>query len=138
MTTSPDADILDLLRDDYRRFPHHQTYSIYADDVRFKDPMTEFRGCDRYRQMIGFIQTWFQDPQLDLHQIQQTGDRIRTDWTLSWTTPLPWNPRIQIDGWSDLRLNEAGKITEHIDYWHCSRLNVLMQHVPWAIAGKRR
>ena len=138
MTSPPSTDILELLRDDYRRFPHDQTYSIYADDVRFKDPMNEFRGCDRYRQMIGFIQTWFREPQLDLHQIQQEGDRIRTDWTLSWTTPLPWQPRIHIEGWSDLHLNADGKISAHIDYWHCSRLDVLAQHLPWAIAQKKR
>jgi len=121
-------DILEILQDDYRKFPNDQTYSLYADDVYFKDPMTEFRGCDRYRQMIGLIKTWFLNPQLDLHNIQQTGSNIRTDWTLSWTTPLPWKPNIQITGWSELTLNEAGLIASHIDYWHCSRLDVLKQH----------
>ena len=121
-------DILEILQDDYRKFPNDQTYSLYADDVYFKDPMTEFRGCDRYRQMIGLIKTWFLNPQLDLHNIQQTGSNIRTDWTLSWTTPLPWKPNIQITGWSELTLNEAGLIASHIDYWHCSRLDVLRQH----------
>ncbi len=122
-------DILEILKDDYRKFPDDQTYSLYAADVYFKDPMTEFRGCDRYRQMIGFIKTWFLNPHLDLHTIQQTGSTIRTDWTLSWTTPLPWKPHIQITGWSELTLNEAGLIVSHIDYWHCSRLDVLKQHV---------
>ena len=121
-------DILEILQDDYRKFPNNQTYSLYADDVYFKDPITEFRGCDRYRQMIGLIKTWFLNPQLDLHNIQQTGSNIRTDWTLSWTTPLPWKPNIQITGWSELTLNHAGLIAAHIDYWHCSRLDVLKQH----------
>ena len=121
-------DILKILQDDYRKFPNDQTYSLYADDVYFKDPMTEFRGCDRYRQMIGLIKTWFLNPQLDLHNIQKTGSNIRTDWTLSWTTPLPWKPNIQITGWSELTLNQAGLIAAHIDYWHCSRLDVLRQH----------
>ena len=121
-------DILEILQDDYRKFPNNQTYSLYADDVYFKDPITKFRGCDRYRQMIGLIKTWFLNPQLDLHNIQQTGSNIRTDWTLSWTTPLPWKPNIQITGWSELTLNQAGLIAAHIDYWHCSRLDVLRQH----------
>lgn len=122
------TDILTILKEDYQRFPDDQSYNLYAEDVYFKDPMNEFRGCDRYRQMIGFIKRWFTDPRLDLHNIQQTGRDIRTDWTLSWTTPLPWQPRIAIDGWSELRLNEAGLIESHIDYWHCSRLDVLKQH----------
>ncbi len=120
-------DILEILKADYRKFPQDQTYSIYASDVYFKDPMNEFRGCDRYRQMIGFINTWFINPQLDLHDIQQANDQIRTDWTLSWTTPLPWKPRTQIPGWSELTLNAEGLICAHIDYWHCSKLDVLRQ-----------
>lgn len=121
-------DILEILKADYRNFPKHQTYSIYAADVYFKDPLNEFRGCDRYRQMIGFIDTWFRHPQLDLHQIQRHDNDIRTDWVLSWTTPLPWQPRIHIPGWSELKLNDTGLISSHIDYWHCSKWDVVKQH----------
>jgi hypothetical protein len=122
------TDILTILKEDYRRFPDDQSYELYTDDVYFKDPMNEFRGCDRYRQMIGFIKQWFTTPRLDLHNIRQAGNEIRTDWTLSWTTPLPWKPRIAINGWSELRLNDDGLIESHIDYWNCSRLDVLKQH----------
>lgn len=122
-------DILEILKADYRNFPKNQTYSVYADDVYFKDPMNEFRGCDRYQTMIRFIDTWFQNPQLDLHDIQRHDNNIRTDWTLSWTTPLPWKPRIHVPGWSELKLNDAELIVSHIDYWHCSRWDVVKQHV---------
>ena len=121
-------DILEILKTDYHNFPKNQTYSIYANDVYFKDPMNEFRGCDRYQRMIHFIETWFLNPQLNLHSIQKNGNAIRTDWTLSWTTPLPRKPRICIPGWSELTLNETGLIMSHIDYWHCSRFDVLKQH----------
>ncbi|NET50611.1 MAG: hypothetical protein F6K09_18345, partial [Merismopedia sp. SIO2A8] len=39
-----------------------------------------------------------------------------------------WNPRIRISGWSELTLNAEGLISAHIDYWHCSRFDVLKQH----------
>jgi hypothetical protein len=120
-------DILEILKQDYQRFPVDQTYSLYANDVFFKDPLNEFRGLDRYKKMIGFIQTWFINPQLDLHDISQSGDTIKTRWTLSWTTPLPWKPRISIPGWSELRLNADGLISSHIDYWDIPRLDVLKQ-----------
>jgi hypothetical protein len=122
-------DILDVLIEDYRKFPHDQTYSVYTEDVYFKDPVYEYRGRDRYQRMIEFIKTWFLDPKLDLQAIQRTGDTIRTDWTLSWTTPLPWKPRIHINGWSQLTLNGEDQITAHIDYWHCSRWDVIKQLV---------
>lgn len=120
--------ILESLKADYQQFPHNQTYSLYAEDVFFKDPMTQFRGVNRYQTMIRFIETWFRNCTMQVHDIQQNGDRIRTDWTLSWNTPLPWKPHIAISGWSDLTINEQGLITSHIDHWHCSKLDVIKQH----------
>jgi Uncharacterized conserved protein (DUF2358) len=124
-------DLLTVLRQDYDRFPQDQTYGLYAEDVFFKDPMTEFRGVKKYQEMIATIDRFFKDLQLDLHEIQQTDHQIRTDWTLSWTTPLPWKPRITISGWSELTIDGAGLISQHIDYWHCTRWNVLQQHAPF-------
>ena len=127
--------IIEILQEDYQRFPRDQTYDIYAKDVYFKDPMTEFRGIKRYQSMIGFMSHWFQNIQMELHDIKQMGDlpeplrdRIETQWTLSWTTPLPWQPRIAISGRSELMLNEQNLIISHIDYWDCSRWDVLRQH----------
>jgi hypothetical protein len=129
-------DILQRLREDYARFPIEQSYDLYATDVFFQDPMSQFRGIDRYKQMIGMIDQFFTQPQLTLHDIQQTGQAIRTDWTLSWTTPLPWQPRISISGWSELKLNESDLISSHIDYWHCSKFDVIKQHFPVVIFHK--
>jgi hypothetical protein len=121
-------DVIEILKDDYQRFPVNQTYNIYAENVYFKDPLNEFRGIKRYREMIGFMNSWFQNVKMDLHDIRREKDTIHTEWTLNWTTPLPWQPRIAIPGRSELKLNEHGLIISHIDYWHCSRLDVVKQH----------
>lgn len=120
-------DLLAILRQDYDRFPQDQTYDIYAEDVFFRDPLNQFRGIQRYQQMIGFMQRWFLETKLELHEIQQQDDRIRTDWTLRWVAPLPWRPHLAISGWSELTLNAEGKIVSHIDYWHSSPWQVLQQ-----------
>jgi Uncharacterized conserved protein (DUF2358) len=120
--------IIEILKEDYQRFPVNQTYNIYAPNVYFQDPLNKFRGVKRYKEMINFIQTWFLDIKMDLHNIQPLGDTIKTEWTLSWNTPLPWKPRISIPGWSELGLNSDGLIVSHIDYWNCSRLDVVKQH----------
>jgi hypothetical protein len=120
--------VLDILRADYARFPDNQTYDIYDDQVYFKDPMTAFRGRDRYEKMVGFIQTWFKQPRMDVHELQQSGDVITTQWTLHWTTPLPWQPRISIPGRTEIKLNAAGKIISHIDTWDISQWAVIRQH----------
>ncbi len=120
-------EIIEVLRDDYLRFPENQSFNIYAEDVFFKDPLNEFRGVKRYREMISFIERWFVDTKMDLYEIEQEGERILTRWRLSWNAPLPWKPRISISGWSELRVNGEGLIVSHVDYWDCSRWDVVKQ-----------
>lgn len=122
--------LIEIIRSDYQQFPNNQSYNIYAEDVYFKDPLTEFRGLKRYESLIDFIRKWFKDINLELHNIKQVEDTIHTEWTLNWTTPLPWQPRISIPGWSELKINSDQRIISHIDYWHCSRWEVIKQHFP--------
>lgn len=124
-----DIDVVcDRIRQDYANFPDQQSYDLYATDVYFRDPLNEFNGVDRYRDMIGFIARWFQHPNLELHTLEKTSDHtFQTQWTLSWITPVPWQPRISIPGWTEYRVNGEGQIVSHIDYWKCSRWNVLTQ-----------
>lgn len=121
-------DILDQIRLDYQRFPHDQSYHLYADDVYFEDPLNQFRGVERYRRMIGFIARWFRQIDLQLHHIEYASPRqITTRWTLRWVAPLPWQPAMGIPGHSQLTLGDDGKVISHIDYWDCPRLAVLKQ-----------
>lgn len=120
--------VIEQLKADYNRFPKAQSYDMYAENVYFKDPMNEFRGVEQYRQMIGFIEQWFRDIALELHDVEQPqANTIITRWTLCFTAPTPWQPRISIPGWSELQLNSAGLICSHIDYWNYSRWAVLKQ-----------
>jgi Uncharacterized conserved protein (DUF2358) len=121
-------DIITTLRQDYVKFPLDQSYEIYAEDVYFKDPLTQFRGLPRYRKTIEFIQTWFKNPHLELYEIDRVDRLITTRWLLSWNTPLPWHPRIEIPGKSELTLNDSDLIISHIDYWDRSPLDVFRQH----------
>ncbi len=130
-------DILETIKQDYQRFPQNQTYSIYAPDVYFKDPLNEFKGIDRYRKMIGFLEGFFRDIVLELHDIQQNDDTITTEWTLNMTPPLPWKPRIFIPGWTELKLNSDRQISSHIDRWHISPFNVLLQIFFWRKKGSQ-
>jgi hypothetical protein len=122
------TDILITLERDYENFPHQQTFAIYHPEVYFKDPLTEFRGLPRYQKMIQFLDRWFQAIDLQLHAMEQQDNLIKTRWTLAWTSPLPWKPRIAISGRSELTVNDQNLIISHIDYWDCSRGNVFKQH----------
>ncbi|MDE5086505.1 MAG: DUF2358 domain-containing protein, partial [Trichodesmium sp. St16_bin2-tuft] len=60
-------DVVSILKQDYQKFPADQNYSIYAENVYFEDPLNKFRGIGRYQKMISFMNNWFNDIQLDLH-----------------------------------------------------------------------
>lgn len=120
--------LVEQLQQDYARFPENQTFGLYAEDVRFKDPMNSFQGVDRYRNMIGFLSQFFSNIQMELHGIEQTSPTlISTQWTLHMDAPLPWSPRLSIPGRSELGVNDAGLISSHVDYWNCSKFSVLKQ-----------
>ncbi len=120
--------VSDRIRQDYGRFPHDQSYDLYAPDVYFQDPLNRFRGVARYQAMIAFMQRWFLEPTLELQSLELlTPKSFRTHWTLRWIAPLPWQPRMAIAGWTDYKLDDRDRIVAHIDYWHCSRWDVFKQ-----------
>ena len=96
------TNIIKTLKTDYERFPLDQTYSIYALDVYFQDPVFKFRGLELYKWMIKFIHIFFTNLQMDLHHIEQDQNMIKTEWTLSWNASLPWKPRISISAYPHL------------------------------------
>jgi Uncharacterized conserved protein (DUF2358) len=121
-------DILNQIKADYERFPQSPSYELYAQAVYFQDPMTRFQGIERYQQMIGFMAKWFLDIQLQLHDIAQPQpDTITTQWTLNFSAPMPWQPRISIPGASVLKLDAQGLIISHVDTWEISRWQVFQQ-----------
>ncbi len=121
--------IIEILKQDYQQFPKNQNYNIYADKVYFQDPLNKFIGIKRYKKMINFMATWFQEIKMELHNIDQEKNTIHTKWTLHWKTPLPWKPAIAISGRSELQLNQDNLIISHIDYWDCSIWDVIKQHL---------
>jgi hypothetical protein len=77
--------------------------------------------------MIDFLNNFFKDIEMKLHDIQRQEDTITTEWTLYMTPPLPWQPRLAIPGSSELLVNSEEIIVSHIDYWHIPRVDVLKQ-----------
>ncbi|RMF20994.1 MAG: DUF2358 domain-containing protein [Cyanobacteria bacterium J083] len=122
-------DIVEILKEDYQRFPFNQTYTIYAEDVYFQDPLNRFRGLEKYQKMIDFLTNFFSDITMELYKIERQGDTIYTEWSLKMISPLPWKPHLTIPGRSELQLNQQDLIISHIDYWHISIWDLLKQNL---------
>ena len=120
-------DLVKIIKEDYNRFPENQTYSIYAENIHFKDKIYDFYGLKKYQNMIGFLSKFFKNLHLELHDIQQNENQIDTRWTMSWNSPLPWQPFISVSGRSELKVQD-NLIVAHYDYWDCSIWNVVIQH----------
>ena len=128
LTIDNERDLVAILRSDYERFPDNQTFEVYADDVYFKDPLNEFRGVKKYKAMIGFLGNFFNDVEMEVHNLTREETTIKIEWTLNMTSPLPWKPRLSIPGWTELKVSDDNLIASHIDHWHISRWNVLRQN----------
>lgn len=119
--------LAEIIKQDYQQFPENQTYSIYAKNVHFKDPVYDFYGLKKYQQMIVFLKKWFKNLHLELHEIKETENQIDTRWTMSWNSPLPWQPFISVSGRSELKLKD-NLIIGHYDYWDKSFWDMIKQH----------
>ncbi|MDJ0903152.1 MAG: DUF2358 domain-containing protein [Xenococcus sp. MO_188.B8] len=122
-------DLVEVIKQDYQNFPQDQTYSIYAEDVYFEDPLNKFQGIARYQKMISFLGRFFHNIDLELHNISREKNIIKTEWTLKMTSPLPWKPRLIIPGWSELTINQDDLITAHRDFWKIAPIKVLWQNL---------
>ncbi len=94
----------------------------------FQDPLNKVSRYKKIQINDWLDQYFFIAPKMELQAINRVGDTIKMEWVLSWNTPLPWKPRIAIPGWSELKINADGLIASHIDYWNCSRFDVVKQH----------
>lgn len=120
-------ELVAVLKEDYARFPHNQTFAIYDPQVVFRDPMSRIQGREHFQRMIAWMTQWFQELRLQLHEIHVAGTVIHTRWTMGWLAPLPWKPHLQVSGRSELLVNDQGLIAAQTDYWDCSRWQLFMQ-----------
>ena len=126
---SSTINLVEIIKQDYQNFPQDQTYNIYSQNVYFEDPLNKFQGVARYQKMIGFLGRFFQDIDLELHNISQEKNIIKTEWTLKMTSPLPWKPRLVIPGWSELEVSKDNLIVAHRDFWNIAPMKVLLQNL---------
>jgi hypothetical protein len=110
------------------------SYSIYSQDIYFRDPVNQFKGKFNYRIIFWTLRfhgrLFFTELYFDLHNVQQTDrNTIRADWTVRGTLRVPWKAKIFFNGYSIYKLNSDALIYQHIDSWDRKPSEILKQFV---------
>ena len=90
----------------------------YAADARFKDPFNDVRGVPAIAQIFSHMFESLDQPRFVVtHQLQQGSDAFLT-WEFTFRFKNFRRDQLQcIQGATHLKLDDAGLVTLHRDYW---------------------
>lgn len=113
-------------------FERDISYDIYSKDIYFRDPVNTFKGKLNYRIIFWTLRfharLFFTTIAFDLHSIAHPQpDTILATWTVRGTLRVPWKADIFFNGDSTYKLNQQGKIYQHIDRWDRVSIEILRQ-----------
>lgn len=113
------GDAIRTLREDIPLlFNQELNYSIYREDIVFKDPRNSFQGMKNYKLIFWSLRfhgkIFFKKLYVDVKRIWQPEDGIiRMRWTVKGVPRVPWEAEGTFDGISQYKLDNSGKIYEH-------------------------
>eukprot|EP01031_Cornospumella_fuschlensis_P031505 gene31505-38076_t len=113
------------LAKEYASFFKPMERRFYSPDVQFIDPLTSFRGIDKYQSNVDMLagrstmgKFLFEDASIVLHNVEVLSDnQLQTRWTLQVTVKAPWQPRAKFTGISLYTLDSEGRVAKQEDYW---------------------
>eukprot|EP00741_Cyanophora_paradoxa_P004407 tig00000802_g4278.t1 len=128
--------IFDVLRRDLpAMFERDVDYSIYDESIEFRDPVNKFSGMEGYRTVwwtLRYHAKYFTELGFELRELESPApDTVLATWTLQGTLLLPWKPKFFFNGESTYKLNEAGLVYDHEDWWDRPPLELLAQFLPF-------
>ncbi|CAM8945299.1 unnamed protein product [Rhodiola kirilowii] len=93
-------------------------FSIYRDDIVFKDPLNTFSGIENYKSIFWALRfhgrIFFKALSVEIIRVWQPVDSvIMVRWTIHGIARVPWEARGRFDGTSEYKLDKNGKIYEH-------------------------
>jgi ketosteroid isomerase-like protein len=90
---------------------------VYADDAYFKDPFNEVRGLAQVERIFGHMFVQVKDPRFVVHEIVAQGSQAFITWDFVFELHRFSRGQQVVRGASHLRINAAGKVSYHRDYW---------------------
>ncbi|PJK29344.1 nuclear transport factor 2 family protein [Minwuia thermotolerans] len=91
---------------------------IYAEDVHFADPFSDFRGLDDLRRVFAAMFDGMRDYALSVDEKGMTAaDTGMVRWTMSGSVRALGREPWIVHGVSVIRFDAEGRVREHLDYW---------------------
>lgn len=90
---------------------------VYAADARFKDPFNEVRGVPEVQRVFAHMFQALDEPRFVVHDIVVQGDQCFLTWDFRFRFRRFDRALQTVRGATHLRLDAAGLVTEHRDYW---------------------
>jgi len=113
------GDAIRTLRDDLPfMFVREPDFSIYREDIVFKDPRNSFAGLERYKTIFWSLRfhakIFFSIAFLEVKRIWQPADgEIAMRWVVRGVPRVPWEAEGTFEGVSKYKLDSNGAIYEH-------------------------
>jgi len=88
---------------------------FFIDNARFKDPFNDVVGVSDIRKIFQHMFSTTQDSRFVVDKFAATDNILCLHWHYYFKTRQgkPW----EIPGMSRVIFDDAGKVTEHVDYW---------------------
>ncbi|KAK5125998.1 hypothetical protein LTR85_011353 [Meristemomyces frigidus] len=108
----------------YQAKPTHESYSHYAEDAVFHDPVSLARGKESIMSQFNGMPKIFAESTTEHYALlsDSTPQEIKLNLTQNYVfkSPIPFKSKgteKPVNSKITLRLNESGKIVEHIEEW---------------------
>lgn len=88
-----------------------------APEVHFRDPFNDLRGRERVKALLNDMFERTGKPAFDLIEVcwHQESHSAWLRWQFD--AQVPVIGELRVEGSSRIRLDDAGKVIEHLDYW---------------------
>jgi steroid Delta-isomerase len=91
-------------------------------DVHFVDPFNDIQGADKLMAVFDHMFETTKEPRFVTEPPVVSGNTAFIKWRFTCTIENPFYKKpMAIDGVSEVRFDETGLITAHIDYWDAAR-----------------
>jgi len=110
---------IETIKEDFPQlFVRDFDYSIFRDDLVFRDPVNTFQGIRFYKYMLLSLRwhgrIFFKRTFVRIHNLWPRPEgTIRVRWSIHAVPRIPWEAESIFDGVSEYKLDRHGKVYEH-------------------------